>query len=242
MLRDTFKVILLHGRPGSGKSETIDFIKNTPVEQRKKLFHIGEFIAIDDFPMLWTWFEEDDILEQIGQKRLHTSPDGYFKGKYLWDLLVRRLCLEYEKIIAEYPEGSAPTVIIEYARGKQHGGYKRAIENLTKKVINDAAMFYVKVDFEESIRKNLKRKNPDMLHSILEHSVETEKLEFLYKDCDFAEVIADDENFINAQGMKLPYVVLDNRKDLTSGPVANFGEILQEHFAKLWSNYNPNQG
>ena len=65
MGKNTFDIIFLNARPGAGKSEVIDFFKKTPVEERKKLFHIGEFEEIDDFPMLWTWSEEDHILEKV---------------------------------------------------------------------------------------------------------------------------------------------------------------------------------
>ena len=62
-----------------------------------KQFHVGPLIEIDDFPMLWTWFEEDALLEKMGHPRLHTDADGYFTRKYLWDLLIERIGLEYQK-------------------------------------------------------------------------------------------------------------------------------------------------
>ena len=78
-MEEIFDKIILLGRPASGKSEILDYLKRTNLEERKKRFHIGKMIEIDDFPMLWTWFEEDAILEKIMNKpRLHTTPDGYF--------------------------------------------------------------------------------------------------------------------------------------------------------------------
>ena len=62
-MSDRFEIIILLGRPAAGKSEVIDFLKKTPVEERLRRFHIGRFEEIDDFPMLWTWFEEDAFLE-----------------------------------------------------------------------------------------------------------------------------------------------------------------------------------
>ena len=73
------------------------YLKQTPIEARRTRFHIGEIREVDDFPMLWTWFEEDDLLAQMGYPRLHSSPDGYFLGNHLWDLLIRRICLEVHK-------------------------------------------------------------------------------------------------------------------------------------------------
>ena len=83
---NVFKTILLIARPAAGKSEIINYLKRIPLNERKERFHIGEFAEIDDFPMLWTWFEEDALLEKMGHPRLHTTSDGYFKYQYLWDL------------------------------------------------------------------------------------------------------------------------------------------------------------
>ena len=66
MSRDIFDIIILNGRPAAGKSEVIDFLKRVPPEERVKKFHIGEFEEIDDFPILWEQFEDDDLLEDMG--------------------------------------------------------------------------------------------------------------------------------------------------------------------------------
>jgi hypothetical protein len=65
MPSDAFDVLILIARPAAGKSEVIDYLQSTPVEERARRFHVGPFQVIDDFPMLWAWFEEDDILEQV---------------------------------------------------------------------------------------------------------------------------------------------------------------------------------
>ena len=95
--KNRFDILILIARPAAGKSELIDYFKKVPVRERERRFHVGEFEEIDDFPMLWAWFEEDKILADMGKDRLHTTPDGYFKHSYLWDLLIRRICFEYEK-------------------------------------------------------------------------------------------------------------------------------------------------
>jgi len=91
---DTFDTLILIGRPASGKREIIDYLSYLEAKERRRRFHLGELFVIDDFPMLWTWFEEDKLLSQMGKPRLHTDEQGYFKHDYLWDLLVRRMCLE----------------------------------------------------------------------------------------------------------------------------------------------------
>ena len=70
---DTFNILLLIARPAAGKSEIIAHLKNTSIDKRISKYHIGDFEELDDFPMLWTWFEEDAILSELGHPRLHTD-------------------------------------------------------------------------------------------------------------------------------------------------------------------------
>ena len=73
MNRETFDILFLVARPAAGKSEIIDYLKMTEKQERMSRFHIGEFVELDDFPMLWVWFEEDRILTELGHPRLHTD-------------------------------------------------------------------------------------------------------------------------------------------------------------------------
>ncbi|MCP4358760.1 MAG: hypothetical protein GY796_12140, partial [Chloroflexi bacterium] len=129
--KNTYDILILIARPAAGKSEIIDYLKRTEVTARQERFYIGEFEGLDDFPMLWTWFEEDYILSQLGHPRLHTTADQHFKEHYLWDLLIRRICSDYSKRLRDnlaYHEQY--TTIIEFARGSEHGGFARAFEHL----------------------------------------------------------------------------------------------------------------
>ncbi len=81
--------------------------------------------------MLWTWFEEDALLEKMGYPRLHTTPEGYFISQHMWDLLIERINLEYQKFLCEILIGD--TVIIEFSRGSEHGGYRSAFDHLSLK-------------------------------------------------------------------------------------------------------------
>ncbi|HEX7393813.1 MAG TPA: hypothetical protein VF313_02710 [Anaerolineaceae bacterium] len=91
-----FQVLMLLARPAAGKSETFRrYLKNSPAAERLARFHVEQIDEIDDFPMLWTWSEEDDPFgSQMGKPRLHSTPDGYFLNQYLWDLLIRRISLD----------------------------------------------------------------------------------------------------------------------------------------------------
>lgn len=233
----TFDILLLIARPAAGKSEIIDYLKRTDLGTRRQRFHISDFEEIDDFPMLWTWFEEDALLTEMGKPRLHTTEAGYFKWPYLWDLLIRRICLEYDKRVKEDPAyHDRMTTIIEFARGKEHGGFARAFEHLSRKVAEKAAILYINVSYQESLRKNRQRFNPDRPHSILEHGLPDEKLERLYKESDWAEVRAN-QAFIPIQGVKVPYAVFENEDDVTTGRGEALGNRLKETLDRLWERY-----
>jgi hypothetical protein len=234
----TFDIILLTGRPGSGKSEVIDYLKRTPLEERLRRFHIGLFEEIDDFPMLWTWFEEDAILEEMGFPRLHSDKDGYFLGQHLWNLLIRRIGLEYQKKVKINPVyDSEYTTILEFSRGSEHGGYRSAFDHLLPEIVEKMAVLYIDVSWEESLRKNRKRFNPDNPGSILEHSLPDAKLERLYRESDWQDISHADPEFLNIQDFRVPYVVFDNSDDVTTARGEAMGSRLEQALTCLWDIY-----
>jgi hypothetical protein len=234
---NTFDTLILIARPAAGKSEMVDYLNHVSLEERTKRFHIGAFETIDDFLMLWTWFEEDEILSELGHPRLHTDEERYFHWDYLWDLLIRRLCLEYQKKTRDPDYHDKYTALIEFARGTQHGGYRRSFEHLSREVAERAAILYINVSWEESLRKDKVRYNPDRPDSILEHSLLAEKMETLYKEDDWEEVSAEDPQFITIQGIQVPYVVFENEDDVTTARGEALGERLEEVLGKLWGVY-----
>ena len=234
-MKSTFDILILIARPAAGKSEVIDFLKNTPFQERIARFHVGDFNEIDDFPMLWTWFEEDELLAKAGLPRLHTDDQTYFKYPYLWDLLIERICLEYQKQQRDKPLASSQsTTIIEFSRGKEHGGYQQAFQHLSDEVLSKAAILYIDVPWEESLRKNRRRFNPDRPDSILEHGLEDEKLERLYRQIDWEEVSANNPELINIKGFSVPYVVMNNTDDVTTKGGELLGKRLEDALARLW--------
>jgi hypothetical protein len=236
-MKTIFDKIILLGRPASGKSEIIDYLKKSELEERKKRFHTGNLLDIDDFPMLWTWFEEDDLLEKVFKKpRLHSDPQGYFLEEYFWHLLIERISLEYLKRKRDNKDPDNTTYLIEFSRGTEHGGYKEAFKHLSKELLEGAAILYVNVPFEESLRKNRKRFNPDKPDSILEHGLPDAKLERLYKDVDFHDVIAGTKDYLNINGVEVPYVIFENMPSKTDDP-ALLGPALDEVITKLWDIY-----
>ena len=231
---NSFDILLLIARPAAGKSEVINYLKNTPLSERVKRFHIGSFAEIDDFPMLWTWFEEDALLDQMGHSRLHTTADGYFKYPHLWDLLIQRICLEYQKLMRDFNDD---TVILEFSRGAEHGGFKRAFEHLSEEILQKLAILYIDVPWEESIRKNRQRFNPDRPDSILEHGLPDEKLEKMYRYTDWDDITRDHPDVLHIKGINVPYAVFDNADDVTSAQGDPLGERLEDVLGSLWAKF-----
>ena len=239
MNKFTFDVILLIGRPASGKSEIIDFLTRLPDDTRRGRFHIAQLEVRDDFPMLWTWFEEDDILsKKFGLPRLHSNADGYFKFPELWHLLIERLSLEYGKLLRDIPSyHEHSTCMIEFSRGSEHGGYAEAFQHLSDEVLAHAVIMYVHVPFEESLRKNRRRFNPDKPDSILEHGLSDEKMERLYRDDDFATVAPGDSGLIEIHGQRIPFAVFPNEDDVTTDKPEQLAARLESVLGELWMLY-----
>ncbi len=230
-----FPLLLLTGRPASGKSEILEYLRRTPEAERRQRFHIGRLAVLDDFPLLWAWFEEDRLLAEMGRERLHTTADGYFLWPHLWDLLVRRLCLEYEKLSRADPGlHEHTTVLLEFSRGKEHGGYARAFAQLSEAVLARLAVVYLLVSFQESLRKNRRRFNPERPHSILEHALPDEKLARLYEEDDWGQLAAD-PRFLAIRGRRVPCAVFENEDDLTTPGGEALGRRLEQVLGGLWS-------
>jgi hypothetical protein len=236
--KNTFDILVLNARPAAGKSEIIDYLKRCDIIDRKQRFHIGEFEEIDDFPMLWTWFEEDEILQEMGFPRLHSDENGYFSGQHLWNLLIRRMSMDYQKKldrVAGYHDRF--TTILEFSRGNEHGGYSEAYQHLSPQIIKHMAILYVDVSYDESFRKNRKRFNPERPDSILEHGLSDKKMERMYKAVDFHTLTRSDPAYLEVQGTKVPYVVFQNEDDVTSARGDALGNRLKEKLSILWQRW-----
>lgn len=234
----TFDILLLIARPAAGKSEIIHHLKNTDREKRIKRYHIGKFQELDDFPLLWAWFEEDAILESMGHPRLHTTPDQYFLEKYFWNVLIRRLSLNYSKLLRDQPDfHKKGTIIMEFSRGSEHGGYREAFQHLSREIAEKLAILYVDVPWEESLRKNQARYNPERPDSILEHGLSDDKMETLYRDVDWEDLVKGHPTSIPIQGVEVPYTVFENHDDVTTQGGNALSKRLAEDLERLYDEY-----
>lgn len=232
--KETFDVVILNGRPAAGKSEVIDHLKKTPVAERVRRFHIGEFEEIDDFPMLWQWFEDDDILERHGRHRLYTTSDYYFNDPFLWNLLIDKINLVYAKRLRDEPRyHEKTTAIIEFARGGERG-FEEAYAHLSPEILRRAGIVYIQVSYAESVRKNRRRANKDRPDSILQHSLPDEKMEFYYRANDWDRIAARDPRAVEVNGFRVPYAVFENEPEVTDKPEL-LGAALEDVFGRLWA-------
>ena len=245
MASEIFPILILNGRPAAGKSEILDFLKKVPAAERARRFHIGEFEEFDDFPILWERFEDDDTYTRHGKARLISDTSfayegrtfaGYvFKDPFFWNFLIEKLNAAYLKRLrdeAGYHE--TRTAMFEFARGKQHGGFAQAYDFLADEVLDRASTIYISVPWEESLRKNRRRRNPDKPDSILEHSLEDKKMEFLYRDSDWERFSAADPGYLHVRGRRVPYAVFDNMPEKTDRPDV-LGAHLEEVCTRLWT-------
>jgi hypothetical protein len=237
---DHFKNIILIGRPASGKSEIIDYLKHTRPADRIRRFHVAQLDFIDDFPMLWTWFEEDILLtKRLDKPRLHTDEQGYFLHDYQWLLLIEKIGLEYQKRLRDQPDYHENyTTLVEFSRGSQHGGYAAAFPHLPNGLLERAVILYIHVSFEESLRKNRRRYNPTKPDSILEHGLPDEKLKYLYENDDFFSLIAGNPNFLEINGVAVPYAIFENADDVTTPGGEPLATRLEQVLNHLWQLKN----
>jgi hypothetical protein len=234
MSTPNFPVLIITGRPAAGKSELIDFLKKCDPRERLRRFHIGDFEELDDFVYVWETFEIDDILSRHGKRRLWTDEKYYFTDPFIWNLYIERISLEYRKRLARDPAyHDRMTTLIEFARGGEEGIHE-AVTHLHEEVLRRAALIYIRVSYEESVRKNRRRARKGMEDSILYHSLPDEKMEFYYRTNDWEKLASRDPNFIEVKGMKIPYAVFENEPEKTLDPDLIAGE-LERVTGRLWN-------
>jgi thymidylate kinase len=214
-LEATFDVLLLLGRPAGGKSEVIDFLTSCPADVRASDFHIAPFVVVDDFPMLWELFEDDDLWEHLGRRRLYSrrcngnyavSDDG------LWPFLIGKINRHAAPHLSRAGGLARKTLIVEFARGGRTG-YANALASLSPEILRRAAILYVSVSFEESWRRNIARYDDANRGGILTHSVPREEMERTYGTDDWHDLASDDVGEMEVGGIKVPYATMPNEPE-----------------------------
>lgn len=207
----TFNNILLLGRPASGKSELIDFLKKTPVLERSQKYGVGQFREMDDFPWIWEKFMEDNLWEKAGYPRRYSfggdNPGLAKEGGPLFDFCIQKFNTEYK------PHDD--TLFIEFARGGK-GAYQTALNRLTPAIFERSVILFILVSYEESCRRNNARYQEKLQHSILAHKVPDETMSAFYQTHDWLELTGGKESgVLSLHGGKVPFYTLNNEPELT---------------------------
>jgi hypothetical protein len=228
-----FPILIITGRPAAGKSEVIDFLKKCDPIARLEIFHIANFEELDDFPYVWETFELDDLMSQMGQERIWCDEKYWFKVPYIWDLYTKRLALDYRKKTAKDPSyHDRMTTLVEFARGGEQAIH-HALSHLSDEMLGRAALMYIRVTYEESLRRNQRRARKGEEDTILYHSLPDEKMEFYYRTNDWEELEGRDPDFIDVRGFRLPYAVFENMPEKTLDPRL-IGAEIERATTKLW--------
>jgi thymidylate kinase len=208
---DAFDVLLLLGRPASGKSEFIDFMTACPSRRRASGYHIAPFDVVDDFPMLWELFEDDDLWEGLGRNRLYSKRCN---GNYaviddgLWPFLIGKI----DRAVKPALDRTGRTTIIEFSRGGS-SGYADALPSLSDQILTRAAILYVSVSFEESWRRNIARYDKSDKGGILTHSVPRDEMEKTYGTDDWFHLAPSEVGTIDVRGIRVPYATMLNEPE-----------------------------
>lgn len=230
--QEPFDVLLLLGRPASGKSEFIDFMTHCPTEERAILYHIGPFEVIDDFPVLWQLFEDDDLWEAQGRPRLHSRRcDGNYAvtDPGVWPFLIRKI----DRAARARLDQAGTTTIIEFSRGGP-SGYADALPALSDDLLRRATVLYVSVSFEESWRRNIARYDDANRGGILTHSVPREEMQKTYGTDDWFDIAPDPVGVLDIRGVRVPYATMPNEPESKDPAVLGprYRQALDSLFAR----------
>jgi hypothetical protein len=233
-----FDNLMVLGRPASGKSEFLDFMKNQVTEaQRLEKFHIGKFVEIDDFPWIWEKFMDDDVWEKVGQSRKYSAnympnnPGMAPHGSPLFDFCMEKFNVEIDKRYLQKPEFyNENTLLIEFARGGENG-FEHALNLLSKPILEKSSIFFIYVTPGESWRRNVARYEENKRHSILSHMVPKETYDCYYTTHDWLELTKEQPHgYVTIKGINIPFVTMNNEPESTDPVILNdrYGPALRK--------------
>jgi hypothetical protein len=233
----TFDHLLLLGRPASGKSEFIDFMKKVPDDVRARKYHIGRFEEVDDFVWIWEKFMEDDLWEKAGYDRLYSkqympgNPGLSPEGERLFDFCMQKfndvITKKYLKKDRFYDDG---TLFVEFARGRKNA-FRKSLGALEPEILRRSAILFIYVTMEESWRRNVARYQEKLKHSILAHMVPKETFDYYYSEHDWLDLTDEKPaGHIQVGGLKIPFVTMNNEPESTDPVILEkrYGDALNK--------------
>ncbi len=228
-MASVFEVILLLGRPASGKSEFLDYMQKQSPARARERYGLGRLTIVDDFPFLWEKFEEDDILERLGRARLWSrpaEPSYTTTDPLIWPFLIEKINRAALSVLgAPTFRPGEETVLIEFSRGGP-SAYRDGLARLDPRILSRAAILYVQVSFAESCRRNRARYDAARKSSILAHSVPEEAMHQVYAQDDWAALTGGPAGCLavaplerSSGAILVPYVTMPNEPESTDPAV-----------------------
>jgi len=235
-MEEIFEHLIVLGRPAGGKSEFIDYMLHQSDDRRARRYHLGRLVIVDDFPILWDYFLDDDVRERFGRPRLLSrpvNPGGYTStDPIIWPLLTDRISRAVRRTCLDRPElYRAHTVLVEFSRGTEQG-YRQTLQQLEPAILARGAILYIAVSFAESWRRNIARYDEKRRAGILTHMVPLEAMEGVYGRDDWFELARAPDGYLTFGEVTTPYVTMDNEEESTDPVVLDgrYGEALN----RLW--------
>lgn len=236
----TFDHLFVLGRPASGKSEFLDFMYKLSDAERAERYHVGKMKVIDDFVWLWDKFEEDDLWEKVKGGRLHSKRAGHgyiLDSGDLFDFLMEKFDFEIAKrYLSDSGFYGDNTLLIEFSRGGERP-YAPALARLRREIFERAAILYVEVSGEESLRRNEARYREKLKSSILAHKCPDEDMARFYRDDDWPALTGKKmDGLLSVSGVDVPFVTMPNEPESVDPAVLGprYGAALD----KLWKLRN----
>lgn len=98
--------VLLLALPASGKSEVRRYLELMPDNVRRRDFHMGDSVQLDDYPYVHMMRRIDDELESLGQPRafFRSGSDPFLDARD-WGTLIQLVNEDYEQLV----NGARPT-------------------------------------------------------------------------------------------------------------------------------------
>lgn len=233
----TFDHLFILGRPASGKSEFLDFMSKLPAGERASAYHVGRMQVLDDFVWLWEKFEEDDLWERAVGRRLHSrrAGQGYVLGSgELFDFLIEKLNAEIcRRHLGDEDFYRGHTLLVEFSRGGEKP-YREALARFSPELWRRAAILYVAVSGDESLRRNEARYKEKLKHSILAHRCPEEDMLRFYRDDDWPSLTGGEgSGCLSIAGMRVPFVTMANEPE--SADPAVLGPRYGAALGRLWT-------
>ncbi|MFH1356787.1 MAG: hypothetical protein ABII18_06590 [bacterium] len=241
-MKKHFNNLFVFGRPASGKSEFITFMKECDDAKRLSQMCIAPFDMIDDYTFIVELSENEAIFESFGVERKITkdvqegivvTDPTYFD--YASEKINRILKRNKEMQPDFFNEKSR---LIEFSRGQDKISYQRALSLIDKETLANGSIIYIKASYEESIRRNDARYQEKLKHSFLAHKAPDEAMERYYQNDDWASLTKDESHgFITINDVRIPFVTMDNEQESKDPTVleGRYQTALQK-LSEIWNS------